>query len=200
MGFLLYYKNFLTLNNKNYILHFILLFCLLVTLKYHMRFNVERKFHELNNTTIQNSINASKINKKLSGLNWKSPYFADPKKEVNIINTFILVLNKDKANKMIITEYNFFSSILGKKFYSPSRTYDSISYPKKNSKYFKKYKHHLINIIKKNKIKKIYIFQPATTADISSLVYAYIDQECFKKSNLDKYIIKLEILSCEAIK
>jgi len=200
VGFLLYYKNFLTLNNKNYILHFILLFCLLVTLKYHMRFNVERKFHELNNTTIQNSINASKINKKLSGLNWKSPYFADPKKEVNIINTFILVLNKDKANKMIITEYNFFSSILGKKFYSPSRTYDSISYPKKNSKYFKKYKHHLINIIKKNKIKKIYIFQPATTADISSLVYAYIDQECFKKSNLDKYIIKLEILSCEAIK
>ena len=38
----------------------ILIFCLFVTYKYHLRFNVDRKFHDLQNTNLENTINAEK--------------------------------------------------------------------------------------------------------------------------------------------
>ena len=46
------------------------------------------------------------------------------------MNNLYEALKNDQANKMLITEYNFFSSILGENLNSPSRTYDDISYPK----------------------------------------------------------------------
>ena len=38
----------------------ILIFCLFVTYKYHLRFNVDRKFHDLQNTNLENTVNAEK--------------------------------------------------------------------------------------------------------------------------------------------
>jgi len=165
-----------------------------------MRFNIERKFHELNNVIISNSIEASQIDKKFSGLNWISPYYAKPQKEIDIINSFMSILKKDNSNKMVITSYNFYSSLLNERLYSPSRTYDSISYPGKNSKYFDNYKQHLINIIKKNKITKIYIFKPLLQLNINELVFNYIPERCFKIFYINKNVINLEILNCEILK
>ena len=55
-GFLLYFLR----NNKNkykkYFTTFIILFCIIITFKYHVRFNEMRKFHELSNTNINHSI------------------------------------------------------------------------------------------------------------------------------------------------
>jgi hypothetical protein len=200
VGFSLYYKNYLNLKKNNYFSYFILFICLLITLKYHMRFNIERKFHELNNVIISNSIEASQIDKKFSGLNWISPYYAEPQKEIDIINSFMSILKKDNSNKMVITSYNFYSSLLNERLYSPSRTYDSISYPGKNSKYFDNYKQHLINIIKKNKITKIYIFKPLLQLNINELVFNYIPERCFKIFYINKNVINLEILNCEILK
>ena len=54
-----------------------------------------------------------------------------PKTEINNILKTLQFALKDEKNKMLISEYNFFSSILEEKLYSPSRTYDDISFPKK---------------------------------------------------------------------
>ena len=50
------------------VIYIIIFIALFATVKFHLRFNVERKFHELNGVNFSHSINASKLEKKLSGL------------------------------------------------------------------------------------------------------------------------------------
>ena len=199
-GFLIYYKNFYELKFHNLITYTILAFCFFATIKYHIRFNIERKFHELNYTKISDSIDATVINKKFSGLKWITPYFNEPQKEVEIINSFFSVLEKDSQNKMLITEYNFFSSLLNENLHAPSRTYDLISYPRKNTKYFENYKKHLIDIIKKNKIEKVYIFEPSSIYDKNEIIFNYISENCFKKDVSNTHFVILQIADCKELK
>ena len=100
---------------------------------------------------------------------------------------------------MVITQYNFYSSLIEKKLYSPSRTYDLISYPKKNTKYYNLYKKHLIKLLNKNKIKKIYIFERHSNLDLNNLIFDYISHDCFYKKNLNENLILLEIKKCETL-
>ncbi len=199
-GFLIFYNNSTKLKYKKFITYFVLALCLFTTIKYNKRFNIDRKFHELNNTNISNSIRAEKIHKNLKGLKWISPYFHDPKEEIHLIKLFFLKLEKDKNNKMVMSQYNFYSSLLNEKLYSPSRTYDLISYPKKDTKYFETYRKYLINIIKKNDLKKIYIFEPNSKYNINDRVYNYIPQNCFKEEKPNDHFLILEIINCNELK
>ena len=197
-AFVFFYNELLNLNYKKIINIFVLIICLYSTIKYHIRFNLERKFHELSNTDILKLLMLQN-NPKLKGLNWISPIFKDPQEEVDYIVAFLNILEKDDENKMLISQYNFFSSILEQKLYSPSRTYDSISYPKKNTKYYKKYKSHLENLIKKNKIKKIFIFAPYSNYNLNHMLFNYIPENCFEKEKLNNHLLKLEIKKCNEI-
>ena len=78
---------------------------------------------------MSNSVKANNIEKKLSGLNWITPYFKDPNDEIDFIKSTLNILKEENQNIMFISQYNFFSSLLEKKLNSPSRTYDLISYP-----------------------------------------------------------------------
>ena len=116
----------------------LILFCLFATFKYHLRFNENRKFHELQNVNLQLSIDAKKIHKKLSGLNWITPQFKNnPNEEIKLINQIETYLRKDSRKKMVITNYSFFSTILDQKLFSPSRVYagDGTTNPLKGNKY-----------------------------------------------------------------
>ena len=179
----------------------ILLFCLVVTLKYSQRFNVERKFHELANTKIENAINFSKFDKKFEGLKWISPYFNDPNQELKILNKMKNIIANTNDSSLFISEYNFFSLSLGKNLHGLSRTYDSISYPMKNSKYFKNYQTFVINKLQKNEIKLIYIFQPKliTKKRLSHLIYDYVPASCFIEERDGNYIAILTIRSCKEL-
>lgn len=199
-GFAIYYNNQFKINFKNKINLAIIILCLFSTYKYHERFNIDRKFHELKFTKISNAIDAKAIDLKLDGLKWISPYFKNPKKEIEIINNFIAILRNDNEKKMIITQYNFISSILEKKLYSPSRTYDAISFPKKKSKYFENYKLHLVNLVKKNKIEKIYIFEPNSKINLNDVIFNYIPKNCFTYKQLNKHLISLKVKSCESLR
>ncbi len=171
----------------------------LITYKYHLRFNVDRKFHELNKTELNNAVDASSIDISFKGLQWISPYFKDPNKEIQIINNFIEMLKKDKKNKMVITEYNFISSILKKSVFTPSRTFDRISYPLKDTIYYDEYKNYLINIIKSNNIKSIYTFDKneINIKNINHRVFNYISKNCFDVNRINTYVKKLDIKTCE---
>ena len=175
----------------------IIAICFFATFKYHLRFNEDRKFHELKNVNFELAIDAKKIHKKLSGLNWITPEFKEsPTEEIKIINQIKSLLKRDSRNKMVITNYPFFSTILNQKLYSPSRLYtgDGTTHPLKDSKYATKYKELMDNIILRNNISVIYIIN-ATDKDAN---FHYVDlyQECFEEIILLEQLKSYELKNC----
>ena len=86
-----------------------------------------------------------------------------------MINEIKLHLSNDKNNKMLMTNYSFFSSILEEKLHSPSRWYifDGTDYPLEGNKYFQNYQKHI-------NYKRIY-------PDMYEYLY-------YQHHNLEKYI------------
>ena len=186
------------LPNKKIISTVLLVFCLFATTKYHIRFNEERKFHELNDSNFELSTNGNKIDKKFSGLKWISPQFkSDPEKEIILIKEIRTYLENDKENKMLMTNYSFYSAILNQKLHSTSRwhIFDGTDYPQKKSKYFMSYKNLLVNSIRQNNIKVIYTIYPVKNSNI----YDYIDKKCFEEKKVNEILTSYEINNCKEL-
>ena len=194
-GILIHYISIFNFNNQKIISYLIIFFTLFATVKYTIRFDINRKFHELIYTDISKAEDAIIIDKKLSGLNWISPYNLNPKNEINNIQNFISIIKKEKDNIMVITEYSFFSSLVEKKLYSPSRTYDDISFPNINNKFYEQYKLFLVNKIKDNQIKKIYFFSKNNNFS-EEVIFNYISKNCFEKNKLSENIMYLKLINC----
>ena len=168
MGILTFLVN-LKLLKFNFVLLILLSICLFATIKYHIRFNENRKFHELNYVDFDLSSEAKEIDKKFKGLKWITPQYKNKsKEEISLINEVKLYFLNDKRSKMVITKYSFFSTILDEKVFSPSRWYvsDGSAYPLKSNKYFVSYKNLFLNTIKKNNIKVIYTIYPQKNSHI----------------------------------
>ena len=182
---------------KKPICFIIVLICLFATFKYHLRYNENRKFHELKNVNFELAVDAKKIHKKLSGLNWITPQFKkNPTEEINIINRIESLLKKDTRNKMVITNYPFFSIILDQKLYSPSRVYtgDGTTHPLKGNKYAKRYKELMDNIILKNNISVIYVIN--TVNKNTNFHYINLYQHCFEEISLLSQLKSYELKNC----
>ena len=180
---------------SNFISFGLISICLFCAIKYHIRFNENRKFHELNYVEFKLSSDAQKIDKKLLGLKWITPeYKKKSSEEIILINEIKKHLSKDNRNKMLWTNYSFFSSILNEKLFSPSRwhIFDGTDYPQKGNKYFMSYKNLLIKIIKNNDIDVIYTIYPVE----GSLIYTYLDKNCFTEIKISKILNSYEINSC----
>jgi len=188
--------NSFNLKSKKLVYAIMIFLCMFSVIKYHLRFNESRKFHELANVNFKLSVGAEIIDKKLAGLNWITPEFNnDPKEEVNTINEIKNHLERDRRKKMLITNYTFFSTILDENLFSPSWAFTSngTTYPLPGNKYFKNYKQLMIKIIKKNKILVIYI--AGTLED--KHIYNYINQNCFKEKFILKSLRSYEIKDCK---
>ena len=96
---------------------------------------------------------------------------------------------------MVITDYQFFSAILNEKLNSPSRSYDTISYPGKKNKYFKKYKTFLLDNIKRKNIKVIYMVN-FDNADENLILYDFIDKNCLEREIISQQLKKFELKKC----
>ena len=186
-------------HNLTNMLHiFLVLICIFAATKYHLRFNEGRKFHELSDVNFNLASNAKEIDEKFKGLKWITPTFHNnPNEEIILINEIKNYLIKDGRNKMLMTNYSFFSSILGKKFSSTARwhIFDGTDYPQKNNKYFMSYKNLLINSIKNDNIAVIYTINPVKNSNI----YDYIEENCFKEKKITKILTSYEIKKCEEI-
>ena len=175
----------------------IILICLLATFKYHLRYNENRKFHELYNVNFELTVDAKKIHKKLSGLNWITPQFKkNPIEEINIINQIESLLRNDSRNKMLITNYPFFSIILDQKLYSPSSMYagDGTTHPLRDSEYAVRFKELMDNIILKNNISVIYIIN--TNNENINFHYVDLYQHCFKEISVLNQLKSYELKNC----
>ena len=182
-------KNFQ--NKKKFYNILLIIFCLTCVLKYNYRFNIERKFHELENVNFSNSIDAGIIDKKLSGLNWITPNKKTKKDvidEINFIKKIIKNLTEDKENKMVITNYSFFSVLLGKSQNGITRAYpgDNSAFPNINSFYLQSYKYYFKDKLIKNNIKKIYILYDVSKNNLTD----YISNECLKQELSNELFIK----------
>lgn len=173
----------------------ILFFCIIVTIKYHYRFNEERKFHDLHNTNLKNSIPATLIDKSLYPLKWITAGYGDPKEEINLIKKVINILDENNNQKLLISNYLFIDALTLNKVYALSRTYDEISFPRKKNKYYNIYKKFLEDKIKKNKINKIYLFFIETEIREAkyNYLYSYVDQKCFSEKEILPELIELSI-------
>ncbi len=201
-GFLIYFINAFKIKKNFFIIYSFLALCIFATIKYTDRYNIDRKFHELENVKKSNSIKMGSFSENLKSLNWISPYFENPDEELKILKNLHDILKNDKSNKMLITEYNFFSSILSENLNTPSRTFDNISYPKKNSKYFEVYKEFLINKILSKKIQNLYIFDPKKIDQerLDHLIFDYVSKDCFKLMDINSLLKKLVVRKCNEFK
>ena len=163
---------------KNQILYFLIFVSLISTTKYHERFNIERKFHELSGVDFTKSIKSKKIHSILGGLNWITPDFSqNPVKEISGIKYFLDLVKKEKNNKMVITNYSFVNAIVKDELNQISRWYpvDGTGFLfKKNNDYYNTFRDFIINRIKEKKINTIII-----TSDIpENFIGNYLNIEC----------------------
>ena len=73
-------------NIKKYFTLISIFLCLTLTYKYHYRFNVDRKFHELSSINFSESIDAVNLDKKFKGLRWITPTTTSKSKTTKILN------------------------------------------------------------------------------------------------------------------
>ena len=97
---------------------FLLIIIAFTTFKYHNDYNINRKFMDLQNTNLNNSIDAKILNEKFNNLKWITPFHfnKDPKKEIEFLQEAILVISKEDEKKFaLITHYQFFSLLSEKR-------------------------------------------------------------------------------------
>ena len=75
---------------------------------------------DLQNSNISKSVNAGVISNKLSGLKWITPQYPnDPEQEISKLQEAIKIIQSDKSNIMLVTDYQFISVV--KSFYDLSQ-------------------------------------------------------------------------------
>ena len=190
------HKFFKNLKRKVFIFSVILLNAF-VTLKYHERFNLDRKFMDLQNIDKSQYISGEEISKKLKGLKWVSlenqTYLKD---EILLLKDTIEYLKKNKDNSIIISYYQFINSEIENNIYSPNRWYtdDGVSYPKYGNKYHEYYVNFYKNKLDEHKVKNIYTILPLDQKTFNFV----LKSNCYKSLKINKLLLKHEILKCFA--
>ena len=168
-------------NNKKIII-VILSLLIFATTKYHFRYNVDRKFLDIENIDKSISVEAKNIDIKLKHLNWVTPLFKNPIEEVSLIKEALILIKSDVRKKILITHYQFFSLLLDEDLNILNRWYlwDNNTHPTENHKYFKVYKEMVNENLKKNGIEVIYLLG-SDKEILFSNIENYFDNVCFKK-------------------
>lgn len=197
IGLIIYIGSKTNFKYKNYVNVIFLIATIILTIKYNERFNFERKFHDLQNVNLNTYSEASKINKALYPLKWKSNNFSKTQEEINLINRIIKIINTSNKNILLITNYNFLDSITSKRLYSVVKTYDNVTIPQKNNKYYITFKTFFNQKLIDKDIGEIIFFVPnLNTEEIRDNFNNLFTEKCFDLEKLDKAIIRLSLKNC----
>ena len=183
-------------SNKKFII-LIIFIVLFATSKFHLRYNIDRKFHDLENIDKSTAINASLIHKNLNNLKWINK-FDDPKNEVAVLKKAIVQIQKDNREKTLITHYQFIATVLDQNLNILNRWYlwDNNTHPTENHKYFKVYKSLVNKNIKTNNVKVIYLLGLENEILFEN-VKNYFTDLCFEsKTLINKRFSSHEIVDC----
>tara|TARA_B100000315_G_scaffold68152_1_gene62077 strand:+ start:382 stop:924 length:543 start_codon:yes stop_codon:yes gene_type:complete len=172
----------------------IIIFTIFVTVKYHYRFNENRKFHELTNVNLEKSEQARLIDKKLTGLKWITPQYPnEPRKEIEEINQILKILKNEKNNFILLTNYSFLSAVLEINTLNLSRWYifDGTDHPRANSEFYNDYKEIFIRRVTNNRVNLIYTIKPINSSEI----YDFIKRDCLKETKLTNFLTQYRLRS-----
>ena len=175
----------------------ILLVVLFSTTKFHIRYNIDRKFHELEKVDKTNAIAAKEIHQNLKNLKWISRS-DDPNNESRILKKAINVIKNDNREKTLITHYHFISTVLDKNLNILNRWYlwDNNTHPTENHKYFNFYKLLVNRNIQSNNVKVIYLLGQENEIQFDN-VKNYFNNTCFEsKTIIEKRFSVHEIVKC----
>ena len=164
--------------------------------KYHLEYNEKRKFMDLQNVNLKNSIKGDLLDKKLKGLKWITPEFSkNPEEEIKLISEALQHIKNQKKEKMVITQYQFFSILLEENLNIPNRWYtpDNNSYPRENHKYFQFYLDHLVENINNNNIGVIYIVDNDLSIKYLPMAKANL---CYDTENINKITKVYKLKKC----
>ncbi len=181
----------------NKISFFIILGILLITFKFHLRYNVDRKFIELENIEKSNSILASEIHKNFRNLKWIS-HLTEPEEDKIFLKSVLNELKDENENSYVLSHYQFSSTLLNKNFYLLNRWYlwDNNSHPVENHKYFEYYKSFATDNFEKKNIKNIYLISEKEEMKFKNIKEYFIGK-CFdEKELIKKRFIKLTLKKC----
>ena len=150
---------------------------------------------ELVNVDFNIAVDAKKIDKRLAGLKWISPDYAnEPLNEINLLIDSKNILSQIKERKIIITDYNFFSGILENQFASPNKWYDNLTIPRKKNKFYYEYKKFFLSKIKNNKIQYVYIIG---AKDEKTVFLELIDNSgCIVSNKLNELLVEFQLNKC----
>ena len=181
------------------IIYFVLIFILLSfsTVKFHQRYNIDRKFLDIEELDKNKAIDARVIDEKLKNLKWISKY-SEPQEEINLIIKAIETIKEDNRDKIIITHYQFFSLILNNNLNILNRWYlwDNNTHPTETHKYFSFYKKMINKNLSKNKIKIIYLLGSEIEFE---KIKNYFADTCFKSTKVVEGELSYhEIINCKA--
>ncbi len=190
IGGVLHSQSIGNFKNKKFVMIFLIFFTVFSTIKYHQRFNVERKMLNLEGKNLSLSIDAAKIDKKLSGLKWITHGNLEPQEEIDLIIESLNIINNDNDKILLLTHYNFFSSVLERKLYSPSRwPTDLVSNPDENNEYFENYLEFTKSLIVEKNIKSIYITLPSYHDNVQRI----FGKNCLIKTKKNKILLHYKI-------
>ena len=156
LGFAHIQLNNINIRYKKYLKMILIIFCVGVTLKYHIRFNLERKFHELNNVKFSLAEDSKYLSEKFLGLKWITPNSKNKNEissEIEFLNSVKKILKSEDKSKIVLTNYSFFSVLVDKNISGFSRWYpgDNSAFPIKGNRYFEDYRNFMVNTFKKKK-------------------------------------------------
>lgn len=179
---------------KNFLINLIILLMLFTTVKYHLRFNENKKFMELVNADFRNAVNAEVLDKKLSGLQWITPYYLNnPDYELKMLRKVKNDIILDNSNKIIITDYQILPAITNTKFLAPNKWFDNLSVPQINNKFFFIYKRFFLSKLKEQNIQTIYL---VGKEKLYFLEIILDKKNCLNTTNINEIAIKLNISNC----
>lgn len=162
------------------------------SVKFNERFNIDKKFMDLDKADLRLSKNALSLDKSLKNLKWITPHYPDnPDYELKKLKELKEILIKDKNNKIIMTNYQILPSLVNLKNISPNKWFDVQSVPDLNSKYFELYKNFFIQNIRSQDIKIVYFmgYKIRYLRDI-------LDNNCYEITPVNEIASKIDISKC----
>jgi hypothetical protein len=194
----IYYQKYL--NDKKYILYFLVFLSIGSTLHYGNKYINKRDFMDLRNVNVEKGIDSKIFDYKLNGLKWITPINPyDPEKEISNLLEVIDIVKKDSKVKMLVTDYQFISVILSINDHSVNKYwFKHHVYPGHTEKYFEIYKKFFIDKLKKEKIQVIYIIKPLMGD--RNVLDSVLEPNCIIKSSLTEILDIYELNNCKDLK
>ncbi len=178
--------------NKKFLLNALILVLVFVTIKFHLRFNENKKFMELNGIDLSIAVDAGQLDKSLKGLKWISTeYPRNPIKELKLLEFAKEKISLDTSNKIIMSDYQILPSIISLKTASPNKWFDILSVPSQKNKYFLNYKEFFLKRLIVQKIDTIYVI-----GEKEIFLENILKENCYIKENIKKNFKKFLIKNC----